>query len=61
MTAGVDERPIDAAETSRPAAGILRPVGRFLRLIGLHAFSSLTRRIVVLNLAALVVLVSGIL
>src|ERR1700754_1292240 len=61
MTAGVDERPIGAAETNRPAARRLRSVGRFLRLIGLHAFSSLTRRIVILNLAALVVLVSGIL
>src|ERR1700754_3805507 len=61
MTAGVDERPIGAAETNRPAARRLRSVGRFLRLIGLLAFSSLTRRIVVLNLAALVVLVCGIL
>ena len=34
---------------------------RFVRSIGPHAFSSLTRRIVILNLAALIVLVSGIL
>jgi two-component system sensor histidine kinase ChvG len=31
------------------------------RFVGVHAFSSITRRIIVLNLAALVVLVSGIL
>src|SRR5690606_17571263 len=34
---------------------------RLLRSIGPHAFSSLTRRIIILNLAALIVLVSGIL
>jgi two-component system sensor histidine kinase ChvG len=34
---------------------------RTWRFIGIHAFSSITRRIIILNLAALVVLVSGIL
>ena len=34
---------------------------RTWRFVGVHAFSSITRRIIILNLAALVVLVSGIL
>ncbi len=34
---------------------------RTWRFVGIHAFSSITRRIIILNLAALVVLVSGIL
>ncbi|MET4635583.1 stimulus-sensing domain-containing protein [Kaistia sp. UC242_56] len=38
-----------------------RVLGRMVRSIGPHAFSSLTRRIIILNLAALIVLVSGIL
>ncbi|MBB5754020.1 sensor histidine kinase [Prosthecomicrobium pneumaticum] len=40
---------------------VRRLVSRVYRTVGLHAFSSLTRRIIVLNLAALIVLVSGIL
>jgi two-component system sensor histidine kinase ChvG len=61
MTAGVDERPVGRAETSASASRMPRFFAKFTRLIGLHAFSSLTRRIVILNLAALIVLVSGIL
>ncbi len=61
MTAGVDERPIGGTETGGPAAKAVRAVGKLLHIVALHAFSSLTRRIIVLNLAALVVLVSGIL
>src|SRR5690349_21332912 len=61
MTAGVDERPIGSAETRPPAARVPRIFAKVMRLVGLHAFSSLTRRIVILNLAALIVLVSGIL
>ena len=38
-----------------------RVIVRMVRSIGPHAFSSLTRRIIILNLAALIVLVSGIL
>jgi len=62
MTAGVEERPIEVA---RPLNGRVGRAARWLlrvaRIAGVHAFSSLTRRIVVLNLAALLVLVSGIL
>lgn len=62
MTAGVDERPIQA---DRPLNGRVGKAMHWLltiaRFAGLHAFSSLTRRIVILNLAALIVLVSGIL
>jgi two-component system sensor histidine kinase ChvG len=46
----------------RPRARALRRAWvRMWRFVGVHAFSSITRRIIVLNLAALVVLVSGIL
>src|SRR5690606_39632293 len=38
-----------------------RAMLRFGRFVGVHAFSSITRRIIVINLAGLVVLVSGIL
>jgi two-component system sensor histidine kinase ChvG len=62
MTAGIEERPIEAA---RPLNGRVGRAARWLlrvaKIAGVHAFSSLTRRIVVLNLAALLVLVSGIL
>lgn len=62
MTAGVEERPIDIAEAGPSRAGkLLRGFMRIVRFAGLQAFSSLTRRIIVLNLAALLVLVSGIL
>lgn len=62
MTVSIDE----GTPARRPARRVRvrhlrRLATRFLRSIGLHAFSSLTRRIVILNLAALIVLVSGIL
>ncbi|HVY19228.1 MAG TPA: sensor histidine kinase [Bauldia sp.] len=63
MTAGIEERPLTAPEESAtPKVGVVRRtlVG-FSHFITLHIFTSLTRRIVVLNLAALIVLVSGIL
>lgn len=47
-------RPRRSGRTSRAYGGVRR-------FVGLHAFSSLTRRIIVLNLVALVLLVSGIL
>lgn len=62
MTAGVEERPVEAV---RPMSGWAVIVVRWLvtlaRFIGIHAFSSLTRRIIILNLAALLILVSGLL
>jgi len=62
MTAGVEERPIEAARPLNGRVGrAVRWLLRVARFAGVHAFSSLTRRIVVLNLAALLVLVSGIL
>jgi two-component system sensor histidine kinase ChvG len=63
MTAGIEERPLAGSEevAARRPAG-LRAVWAFLGgLSAAHIFTSLTRRIVVLNLAALIVLVSGIL
>jgi two-component system sensor histidine kinase ChvG len=64
MTAGIEERPLTTTvpEESGPRVGAFRRalVG-FSHFITLHIFTSLTRRIVVLNLAALIVLVSGIL
>jgi two-component system sensor histidine kinase ChvG len=65
MTAGVEEQRIEEAPEAPavPArAGRLRQALPGLwRFFGLHAFSSITRRIIVLNLAALLVLLSGIL
>ena len=62
MTAGVDERPIESARPLQGRVGkAVRWIAHITQLTGIHAFSSLTRRIVILNLAALVVLVSGIL
>jgi len=62
MTAEIDERPVVTAEAGEPQGGLVR---RFLsglsRFATIHVFTSLTRRIIVLNLAALIVLVSGIL
>lgn len=61
MTVSLDEQ-LPARPTRRWRPRVWRRVGtRMLRAIGPHLFSSLTRRIVVLNLAALIVLVSGIL
>lgn len=62
MTAGVEQHP--AIETGpQPSRGnrLYRGAVRLLRIVGLHAFSSLTRRIIILNLAGLIVIVSGIL
>jgi two-component system, OmpR family, sensor histidine kinase ChvG len=62
MTAGVEERPLGVAREAPSRLGkVLHGLARLVRFAGIHAFSSLTRRIIVLNLAALVVLVSGIL
>ena len=62
MTAGIEERPLSGAEGNGRKAGIFRrAVGGLSLFSTTHVFTSLTRRIVVLNLAALVVLVSGIL
>ena len=61
MTAEVENEPL-AKAPARPRAGrTRRAVSRLSRFVGLHAFSSLTRRIIVLNLAGLVLTVSGIL
>ncbi len=63
MTAGIEERPLSGPEeSSGPKIGVVRrALSGFSRFATLHVFTSLTRRIVVLNLAALIVLVSGIL
>lgn len=62
MTAGVEERPVEAGRPLSGRAGIVvRWLVTVARFIGVHAFSSLTRRIIILNLAALLVLVSGLL
>ncbi len=63
MTAGVEERSVvetEEAAAARPpgARGLLAALSGFSTA---HVFTSLTRRIVILNLAALVLLVSGIL
>lgn len=60
MTAATE----DNSEREAQAEDVVRPrslLGGLSRFVGLHVFSSLTRRIIVVNLAALVVLVSGIL
>jgi two-component system sensor histidine kinase ChvG len=49
------------ADRLRAAGGPLRPLRRAVDVIGRAATSSLTRRIVILNLAALIALASGIL
>jgi two-component system, OmpR family, sensor histidine kinase ChvG len=60
MTAGVEEHPVSAAPAADAHGGRLaRGLAWLGHFHGLNVFSSLTRRIVVLNLAALVVLVSG--
>ena len=62
MTASVDEQPPARSPARRVRLRYWRRLGtRLVRSVGPHLFSSLTRRIVVLNLAALIVLVSGIL
>ena len=61
MTAEVENDTIVEAPVRPKASRARRILSRLSRFVGLHAFSSLTRRIIVLNLAALVLLVSGIL
>ncbi len=62
MTAGFEERQLAEVEVSSSRSGALhRLLAAVSRFASLHAFTSLTRRIIVLNLAALIVLVSGIL
>jgi two-component system sensor histidine kinase ChvG len=65
MTAEVSEQPIldtaAAAAAGRRGGWLRRGLARARGIVGFNAFSSLTRRIVVLNLLALVLLVSGIL
>jgi len=61
MTAGVDEHRLSEMVLKAPRSGLLRRAFAGLsRFASLHVFTSLTRRIIVLNLAALIVLVSGI-
>lgn len=63
MAVGTDIDPHEFDERGQAASG--RPFRRasaaVWRFVSLHAFSSLTRRIVVLNLGALILLLSGIL
>jgi two-component system, OmpR family, sensor histidine kinase ChvG len=62
MTAGIEERPLTATDETGPKLSIGRRLrSGFSRFATIHVFTSLTRRIIVLNLAALVVLVTGIL
>ncbi len=51
----------DADGRGRRRTPQVRPLARVSRVLGTYVFSSLTRRIVILNLAGLIVLVSGIL
>ncbi len=61
MTARVENEPVTPARKAARIGGARAAVVRLTRFIGLYAFSSLTRRIIVLNLAALLLLLSGIL
>jgi two-component system sensor histidine kinase ChvG len=61
MTAEVENETLVEAPARPRANRLRRLLSRLPRFIGLHAFSSLTRRIIVLNLVGLVALVSGIL
>ncbi|MCX5494923.1 sensor histidine kinase [Kaistia dalseonensis] len=62
MTISIEEQQPTRSWARRTRLRHLRRLAsRGLRSIGIHAFSSLTRRIIILNLAALIVLVSGIL
>jgi two-component system sensor histidine kinase ChvG len=63
MTAGIDERPlIDVPAGAGSRAGpVRRAVAAVSRFATVHVFTSLTRRIIFLNLAALLLLVGGIL
>src|SRR5262245_27437369 len=59
MTAGVDEQPATGTVAETRGGRLARILARLASLRGLNLFSSLTRRIIFLNLAALIVLVSG--
>jgi two-component system sensor histidine kinase ChvG len=62
MTAGIEHEPLPELAADTPRAGWFRRIfGGLNHIPSFRIFTSLTRRIVVLNLAALVVLVSGIL
>ncbi|HET7714078.1 MAG TPA: sensor histidine kinase [Bauldia sp.] len=62
MTATTEDQTVQDAPAAEPAATRSQRARKgFSRFLGLHLFSSLTRRIIVVNLAALIVLVSGIL
>jgi two-component system, OmpR family, sensor histidine kinase ChvG len=65
MTATIEQgevaRPAPEATAKAGESRLRRVLSRFKRFVGLTAFSSLTRRIIVLNLVALILLVSGIL
>jgi two-component system, OmpR family, sensor histidine kinase ChvG len=62
MTARAENQPMtDAAAGERRAGRVKRVFTGITRYVGLHAFSSLTRRIIILNLVALFLLLSGIL
>ncbi len=58
-----DELPVEKPAVERPVRlrWITTPVRKIVRFFRLHIYSSITRRIIFLNLAALVILLSGIL
>lgn len=63
MTARAEDQPIATtpAGKQKRTGRVKRALAGGNRFIGMHVFSSLTRRIIVLNLVALILLVSGIL
>src|SRR5690349_2776778 len=62
MTAGIDEGPVAGSGGAGARSGLLARIGAAVsEFWTLHVFTSLTRRIIFLNLAALVILVGGIL
>src|SRR5215470_11258537 len=60
LAAGGEVDQAGAEGAPEPAPSLRARAGRFLRAIALHSVSSLTRRIVILNLAGLIALVGGI-
>ena len=62
MTAGFEEQRLAEVPAAEPRRGLARrALGWLGHVVAMPVFTSLTRRIVILNLAALIVLVSGIL
>ncbi|MHA1553644.1 MAG: stimulus-sensing domain-containing protein [Alphaproteobacteria bacterium] len=61
MTADIEERDLGSAAETRRTPSLVERLRNRGRAFAVPVFTSLTRRIVILNLAALVVLVSGIL